>query len=317
MKSGRENFTDGEIDILDLFRKIWSEKIIVLSVTAVFCLFALTYSLSLPNLYVSKSLLYPNENTSNSTSSFGQYSSLAGLAGISLPPAAPNKTKESIEILKSLEFFKKSILPNIFLPDLLAVKSWNPQLDKLEYDNSIYDEKSAKWTRKNLDSNTSMPSVQESFEVFSEHFNLAEDISTGFITLSIKHQSPHIAEAWLNSIIYLINSTRRLEDKLKIESNIDYLNTQLSSTNYAEIKSGLSELLQSKIKALMMINSETEYVFKVIDPPYIPEKKSEPRRFLIIMSGIFFGFLFGSSSVLLGLSKIVRRKFSNLAKDRI
>ena len=49
-------------------------------------------------------------------------------------------------------------MPNIFLPDLMAFKSWDYQTNSLLYDESIYDKNKNTWSR--------LPTAQESFGVF-------------------------------------------------------------------------------------------------------------------------------------------------------
>ena len=45
----------------------------------------------------------------------------------------------------------------------------------------------------------------------------------------------------------------------------------------------------------MLIKFKEDYVFQVVDPPYLPEKKSEPKRSQIVifftLIGIFFGMM--------------------------
>ena len=44
----------------------------------------------------------------------------------------------ALEKVVSLSFFETNILPNIFLPDLMALKSWNYDSNSLIYDARIY-----------------------------------------------------------------------------------------------------------------------------------------------------------------------------------
>ena len=66
--------------------------------------------------------------------------------------------------------------------------------------------------------------------------SLSEDKKSGFITLSIKHQSPFIAKQWVELIVNEVNSFYRQKDKSESEKAVSYLNQQISMTGLSEIK---------------------------------------------------------------------------------
>jgi LPS O-antigen subunit length determinant protein (WzzB/FepE family) len=45
------------------------------------------------------------------------------------------------------------------------------------------------------------------------------------------------------------------------------------------------------MKNLMLIDANKEYIFKVLDAPYAPEEKFEPKRSVIVILATFFGFI--------------------------
>jgi hypothetical protein len=51
----------------------------------------------------------------------------------------------------------------------------------------------------------------------TKHLSLSEDKKSGFITLSIKHQSPFVAKQWVELVVNEINSFYRQKDKLESE----------------------------------------------------------------------------------------------------
>ena len=93
---------DLEVDIQELFLVIWGKKYQILLTTFVFAVASIIYSLSLSNYFQSESILV-SKDSSKSSSSLGQYSDLAALAGFSLE-TGDNKVYETIEIIKSREF---------------------------------------------------------------------------------------------------------------------------------------------------------------------------------------------------------------------
>ncbi|MDA7787106.1 Wzz/FepE/Etk N-terminal domain-containing protein [Gammaproteobacteria bacterium] len=288
------NDFDDEIDLRELFYVLLEGKWIIVSVTSFISIIALIYSLLLPNIYEAKALLVPVNQSSGIAGALGSYGGLAGIAGISLPAVGDEgNSAKAVEKIRSLSFFKNNILPNIHLPDLMAVKSWNSKKNILNFDGSIYDTSSNTWVRDYSYPQQQIPSPQESFEVYTtSHLSLSEDKKSGFITLSIKHQSPFVAKQWVELIVNEVNSFYRQKDKSESEKAVNYLNQQISMTGLSEIKEALAQLLQEETKKLTLIEANQYYVFDYIDPPAVMEEKSEPTRALIcILSALLGGML--------------------------
>ena len=288
------NDFDDEIDLRELFYVLLEGKWIIVSLTAFVSIVGVIYSLSLPNIYESKAMLVPVNSSSGISGALGSYSGLAGLAGISLPSGGDEGNSEkAIQKISSLSFFENNILTNIYLPDLMAVKSWNSKTNTLTFDESIYDTNSNTWIRDFSYPQQQIPSAQESFKVFkTANLSLSEDKKSGFITLSIKHQSPFIAKQWAELVINEVNAFYRQKDKSESEKAVSYLNQQISITGLSEIKQVIAQLLQEETKKLTLIEANQYYVFDYIDPPAVMEQKSEPKRALIcILSALLGGML--------------------------
>ena len=288
------NDFDDEIDLRELFYVLFEGKWIIVSLTAFVSIVGVIYSLLLPNIYESKTMLVPVNSSSGISGALGSYSGLAGLAGISLPSGGDEgNSAKAIQKISSLSFFENNILTNIYLPDLMAVKSWNSKTNTLTFDDSIYDTNSNTWIRDYSYPKQQIPSAQESFEVFkTENLILSEDKKSGFITLSIKHQSPFVAKQWAELVVNEVNAFYRQKDKSESEKAVSYLNQQISITSLSEIKQVIAQLLQEETKKLTLIEANQYYVFDYIDPPAVMEKKSEPKRALIcILSALLGGML--------------------------
>ena len=285
------NDFDDEIDLRELFYVLLEGKWIIISVTAFFSIIAVIYSLQLPNIYESKALLVPVNSSSAISRAARSYSGLVGIAGINLPAGGDGgNSAKAIKKISTLSFFEKNILPNIHLPDLMAVESWDPKTNTLAFDKNIYDTKSNTWIRDFSYPNQQTPSPQDSFQVFKNaHLSLSEDKDTGFITLSIKHQSPFIAKQWAELVVNEVNAFYSQKDKSESEKAASYLNQQISMTGFSEIKQVLAQLLQEEIKKLTLIEANQFYVFDYIDPPVVMERKSEPKRSSIFILGALLG----------------------------
>ena len=287
------DFAD-EIDLRELFNVLLEGKWIIASLTAFISIIGVIYSLLLPNIYESKAMLVPVNSSSGISGALASYGGLAGLAGISLPSGSDEgNSAKAIQNINSLSFFENNLLVSIHLPDLMAVKSWNSKTNTLAFDENIFDTNSNTWIRDYSYPQQQIPSAQESFEEFTtEHLSLSEDKKSGFITLSIKHQSPFVAKQWVELVVNEVNAFYRQKDKLESEKSVSYLNQQISLTGLSEIKQVIAQLLQEETKKLTLIEANQYYVFDYIDPPAVMEKKSEPKRALIfILSALLGGML--------------------------
>lgn len=292
---------DDHIDLHELFTILLQAKWIITSITLVALIIGVIFSLSLPNIYESKAILAAkkSENIINSSQGLGAY---AGLAGISIPSSGSgNNAVKAIQKINSLSFFENNFLPNIYLPDLMAVKSWDSKTNALVYDESIYNTKSDTWSGDYSYQKKQMPSSQEGFIKFkNEHLTISENKKNGFITLSVKHQSPFIARQWADLILTEINSFYRQKDKIESENSYNYLNEQLMMTNISDIKEVLAALIKKEVQKLTLVEANEFYVFEYIDPPAVMENKSEPRRFIICIFSAILGMIL---SILLAIGR--------------
>ena len=282
-----------EFDLLDILDVLWLYKKLIVYISAISLFVFTIYAYSLNDIYSSKALLAPSKQASSVDNSLRSYGGLASLAGINLPSSSSDDI-EALEILSSFKFFEDNVLPKIYLPNLMAVDSWDLRTNTIKYDNSLYDSNNETWVRNVSFPRQSKPSAQESFKEFMEdRFSISKDIETGFITLSIHHESPHIAQKWLIDITKAINLTLRKEEKDRVSISINFLNEKIASTNNPSIVDSFSTLLQKEMEKLMLIESNEDFVFKIIDPPYASETKSRPSRLLICLAGLIFGILLG------------------------
>jgi len=294
-KNKNQNNFDNEIDYQELFKTLLEGKLIIASVTAFVSTIAVIYSLLLPNIYESKALLVPVEPSSSLSGALGDLGGFAGFAGINIPSeVTQDNSAQAIKKLNSLSFFENSLFNNIHLPDLMAVKSWDYKTNTVIYDDDIYDIDTNTWVRDYSYPQKKIPSIQESFKIFTEeHLSISEDRKSGFITLSIRHQSPYLAKEWIELAVNEVNNFYRQKDKLKSEKSVNYLNQQILETSLSEVKEVLAKLLQEETKKLTLVEANTFYVFDYLDPPAVMEEKSDPKRALICILGALFGGALG------------------------
>lgn len=297
----KHNDSNDVIELKEVISALWFGKKIIILFSIIAAISGILYTLNMPDIYRSYAILTPKDNSSAGGSLQG-YSGLASMAGIKLPSSGmADKSTEAIYIMASYSFFEENILPNISLPNLMAVESWSKNSNTISYDESIFDNSKGVWHFNNNSSIASKavkPSSQISFEEFHKKLSVSQDLDTGFVTISIDHQSPYIAQKWVEIIISEINSKFRHDDKLAANLSIEFLNKQIANINFSEIKESLYDLIQAEIKKLSLIESNQDYVFKILEPPIASEKKQSPARAVLVIIISFMGFMIGCASAL-------------------
>ena len=292
------NNYDDEIDLRELFHVLWDKIFYIGAITSIFSLISIIYALMLPNIYQSQAVMMPMEANQGMSGMLGQYSGMASLAGISLPSESGSKAQEAIARIESFEFFSNSFLPHIKLENLMAVKKWNQASNTLTYDESAFNSGSGQWVKKVSSLKSNIPSSQEAYRKYTAIMSVNEDKKTQFVTLSVEHESPFIAQQWVEIVRDQIDQLMRDQDRQTAKKSIEYLNTLAPTVNYEEIKQALSSLQQEQMKKLMMVEANDNYIFKVLDSPIVPELKVKPKRSLIVIWGTILGMVLSVLGVL-------------------
>ena len=292
------NNYDDEIDLRELFHVLWDKIFYIGAITSIFSLISIIYALMLPNIYQSQAVMMPMEANQGMSGMLGQYSGMASLAGISLPSESGSKAQEAIARIQSLEFFSNSFLPHIKLENLMAVKKWNQASNTLTYDASAFNSESGQWVRKVKPPTSTIPSSQKAYKQYQAIMSVSEDKKTSFVTLSVEHQSPVIAQQWVEIMMDQIDQVMRDQDRQTALQSIAYLNSLAPTVNYEEISKALASLQQEQMKRLMMVEANENYIFKVLDSPIVPEMKVKPKRSLIVILGTMLGMMLSVLGVL-------------------
>ena len=282
---------DDEIDLKELFTVLWSGKWLISAITSVAAAASVAIALMLPNIYTANTLLAPAEQSGGGMSALmQQYGGLASLAGVSLPGGEDgSRAQLGIQLMKSLAFIGDFVERRDILPELMAVESWDAGSGQIVFDLESYDAASETWVREVEAPKLPTPSAQEAHKAFSGILGVSQDKQTGYVTVSIEHQSPNVAAQWVNWLVEDVNTAVKSQDVAEAEKSIEYLREQVTNTSLADLQAVFFDLIQSQTETVMPAEVRQEYVFKTIDPAVAPEEKSKPSRALICVLGTLLG----------------------------
>ena len=290
--SNNYNLNEDELDLKELLSVIWDGKNLIILLTFITSILGVLVALYTPNVYKSDVLLASASSSSSLSNRASQYSGLASMAGIPIPLSGNvDETALGIEVLRSFSFFEKFVNKYDLLIPLIATKSWNEESNTLIFDDKLYDSSKKKWVSKLEFSSDGIPSLQYSHRKFLEKISISKDIKTNFVTLSFEHYSPIFAKNIVELLIVEINEHKRIDDILQAERSISYLEKEIEDTQLAEVRIGLSALIQKQKETVMLANATPEYLFKTASPPIASELPISPNRPFICIMAFLSGFI--------------------------
>jgi len=101
-----------------------------------------------------------------------------------------------------------------------------------------------------------------------------------------------LAAQWSNELVLRLNQYLRQKAIAKSHSTLHYLNEELAKTQVEDQRRALFELISQEQKKAMLANTQKQFAFQIIDKAVAPDKKSKPKRALIVILTAFVaGFL--------------------------
>lgn len=290
-----ETVMDDEIDLRELFAVVWEGKLIISAITGLAAVISVVFALSQPNIYTASALLAPAGSSGGGlTGLMKQYGGLASLAGVSLPVGEEgSRAQLGMELMKSRAFIASFVERHDILPELMAVESWEPASGNVVFNAQVYDAATKTWIRDVDPPQSPQPSAQQAHKAFTEILGISEDKQTGYVSVSIEHQSPVIAAQWVSWLVKDVNDEVKAQHVAEATNSINYLKQQVSKTSLADLQAVFFELIQSQTETVMLAQVRPEYVFRTIDPAVAPEERSKPSRALICVVGTLLGAMLG------------------------
>jgi LPS O-antigen subunit length determinant protein (WzzB/FepE family) len=174
----------------------------------------------------------------------------------------------------------------------MAPEHWDVKSRQLTFNSDIIDPETVQWIGEK-------PDDAEAYETFLGLLQIDRNSENGLLRVSIKHQSPELAQKWVGWLVSDINEQLRLGDIAKAESSIEYLKQQLQQTAVANMQQVLYQMIENQIQTMMLANVRQEYAFKVIDPPVENDKRVSPNRSTIVFLTLLISGVVSVMGVLL------------------
>ncbi len=267
-----------EISLRELFDALWARRLLIIALTLAFGIAAAVVSLLMPEKYEASVVLSPVDDSGSKMGGGGallsQLGGLASLGGLSL--SGSDQKSVALATLQSHALTEAFIRDNKLLP-ILYPDDW--------------DAAAAKWTISDPDD---VPTPWKAERMFAKKVrSIAEDKKTGLVTLTIEWTDPELAAKWATELVERANKHLRTKAIGASQTNLAYLNEQLTKTSVVELQQSIYSLIEAEIKKVMIANGSDEYAFRVVDPARVAEERVSPKRTLITAVGLFAGLMIG------------------------
>jgi LPS O-antigen subunit length determinant protein (WzzB/FepE family) len=269
-KENKNNTTNDEIDLLELFQVIWKRRYVIAVFVFVVSLVTFVVTLMMDNIYASTAILKPSQQASQQSSLNG-LGALVGFAGINLDSGG--SVYADINVLLTDKRFLAEFVKKHELAPKLVEKQEIMNTEKFE---------------KNKILNYS--------ELIQRNTSVTEDKTTGYITISFKNKNPQLSKDVVELLLAEISDRLRTQQMDNIDKRIENYKLEMDSVADFTLKTKLSELVANLIQNKVIANADVYYGFNIIAEPYVaePMDKVGPKRRIIVIIAVVMSFFLAS-----------------------
>jgi hypothetical protein len=295
------NYKD-EIDLKDLFFKLWDGKIYVILVSVVSVFLASYYLQSAERKYSVEYKLKAVGEKKQSTN-LSSLNGFASIAGIQLPPASSNSDINIFKELITSEEVSEIIFENNKIVRDIFKSEWDDTLNnfskppKSKYQIFVSDAK--KLLTGNMDINYIPPNPRRLAIFISNNIEIKEDKETGFLHFISETSKPEL-------ILSIIIAASKASDSIMRQRYIDFSTEPLAFykeklivARSREHRVALAELISKEEQKLMFASRGKYFIAEPYINPTISLYPTAPKPKLILALSLIFGLLLGATVVLL------------------
>jgi LPS O-antigen subunit length determinant protein (WzzB/FepE family) len=273
-----------EVTFLELWDALWKGAWLIAASVGLAGIAAVLYALTATEWYTAEVVLSPAEKV-DPQGLLRQLGGLASLTGVAL---RPNNNNEALAILRSRDFTRTFIEGEELLTILFADE---------------WDEKAGRWEASDPED---QPDVRDAVRYFDRTVRtITENRATGLVTVAIEWKDADTAARWANSLVDRVNEHTRQRALREAEANVEYLQSELGTTNLVALQQSIGSLLENELQKLMLARGNKEFAFKIIDRAEPPKLRSRPKRTQIVLLTVAVVGVLAAASVL--VVHVVRR----------
>jgi len=290
-------YAEDEIDLVDLWRVIWQRRKLIVSLCVIVVVATAVISLFMKNIYQTKAVIVPVTGKESGTS--GTLAMLAsqfgGLPGMVTPGAA--SAAEIVALLKS-NILREEMVKRYNLLPVLFEEKWDPvrktwKKGGMSLNPLTYLSRAINPPPKGAAKEPGVPDMWDALRLLDKIIQINNNVKDNTITITVDFPDPEMAKQITEYLLSTLTDHMSNEAKRVALTNRKYLEEQLTTTSDPLIKQNIYNLIAQQIQSAMMAEVKENFAFKVIDPPKAPDKKSKPKRSVMVtvafVTSLFLG----------------------------
>ncbi|TAJ76980.1 MAG: lipopolysaccharide biosynthesis protein [Gallionellaceae bacterium] len=268
---------DDEINLLDLLLVLAKNKAMIIKVTLVAALLSVGYALTLDNIYTSSAkILPPQQGQSSASALLGQLGGLAGLAGGAM--GIKNPSDMYLAMFKSRTLMEK------------IVSRFDLQ--------KVYEAKTLTDTLKGLETNSIFTAGKDgviTVEVSDLDPKRAAEMANAFVEELGKLMQNFALTDASQKRVFFETQLKQAKDKLtdaeiRLDKTPDTSLQYLDAVRNLKYQEAVWEILAKQFEMAKMDEAKDFPLIQVLDKATPPEKKSKPKRSLIVLLATLVAF---------------------------
>lgn len=316
------NKNSDEIDLLEVFLKIWNYKRFIILFTAVVAIGAIIYSLVQDPEYESSVKLYKKTGEDQSSSRLQGLASQFGMGG-----AVPSGTIYNIK-------------------DVVNSRRINRKILYKEWENEKFDEPVNLIEYWEVEGDSQEEKFQKALKTINNRISVNRDEETQLITITVMMPEAQMAADVGNHLTTLVEEYVQNEEKSSTQQNLQHIEQRLETvkkeltkaeeelkrfresnrviTESPQLQMEMGRLqrqVEIKQQVYLTLQKEREMaeidlvketpVINVLDEAMVPQERAKPKRKLIVIVGTFAGFFMSLLIVvLIYVWKYVKREMA-------
>ncbi|HAQ61463.1 TPA: hypothetical protein DCR49_05620 [Candidatus Delongbacteria bacterium] len=256
-----------EIPLSDLIIILWRNRIVIISITLVFALVSIIYSLVVDEQFQVTCLLNPSEPSSeillNPNATFSGFS-------------FDKKVETPVVKLIHLNLDSRDFLLNFY--------------EKYSSNKAIFGDRMLKIRdREDLTEEEKELHMKDKFiEIMkSEVIQFSINSINNIVQISVKSTDKYLAYDLLNEIILRLKIFIKEQNVNVLKDEIEFYTNILSEVSDIKIQNSINQLLADKIRKSFEISSS---LYSVVESPFVPSQRIFPKRKIIVVALTAIGF---------------------------
>jgi uncharacterized protein involved in exopolysaccharide biosynthesis len=297
-KNSDQGHEEDEISLLNYWLVIRKRKKVILRIVIAAVLATVVVSLLMPNIYQARAVITPitsREGRAGDSALSVLAMQFGDFPGIRLPGGS--SAAEIVNLLKS-NILREKVIERYQLLPVLFYKKWDAdkkdwKQGPLVYVRRVVNAVTSATQRGISEQDPDVPDVWDGLRALDKIVMIDHNKKQDAITITVDYRDPEMAAKMVEYFLTTLTDHMSSETRRVATINRQYLEDQLGKTADPLIRQKIYNLIAQQVEASMMAEVKENFAFKVIDPPKVPDKKTAPKRTLMVVLSFIVSLCIG------------------------